>query len=203
VWDLRAADWLTIAAIILGPILAVQAQKFVEGGREKRERRLKLFHTLMATRAARISVDHVQALNMIDIEFYGRRVLGSQRQSRAEKGVTNAWRNYGDHLNTPSATEQLPLWEVEGYKLFITLLYEMSKALGYAFDESQLRRNLYSPQGHAQLEKQAAAIRKGAEELLSGEKPLSVIVYSAPPDGDEVPADTETTSVSVAERSHQ
>lgn len=97
--SMAAKDWVTIAAIILGPILAVQAQKILEGRREKRTRRLDLFRTLMKTRAERISRDHVQALNMIDIEFYGRRIFGRRFQIKKEKRVTNAWKTYNDHLN--------------------------------------------------------------------------------------------------------
>jgi hypothetical protein len=62
-------DWSIIGATILGPILAVQAQKWVEIIRERRGRKLWIFHTLMATRAARTSTEHVQALNMIDLIF--------------------------------------------------------------------------------------------------------------------------------------
>ena len=63
-------EWLTIAAIILGPILAVQAQKWIERKSTRKERRLALFKALMSTRATRLSPLHVEALNMIDIEYY-------------------------------------------------------------------------------------------------------------------------------------
>ena len=46
------SEWITVAAIICGPILAVQAQKWIETAREKRNRRLNVFKRLMATRAA-------------------------------------------------------------------------------------------------------------------------------------------------------
>ena len=45
-------EWLTIVAIIIGPVLAVQAQKWVELAREKRNFRLHTFKRLMATRGA-------------------------------------------------------------------------------------------------------------------------------------------------------
>ena len=49
-------DSLIIGATILGPILAVQAQKAIERFRERRGRKLWVFHTLMGTRAARLAV---------------------------------------------------------------------------------------------------------------------------------------------------
>jgi cytochrome bd-type quinol oxidase subunit 1 len=64
-------DWLIVASTLLGPILAVQAQKWVEVFRERRGRKLWVVQQLMATRAARVSAEHVQALNMIDLVFYG------------------------------------------------------------------------------------------------------------------------------------
>jgi len=110
-------EWLTLAAIIVGPILAVQAQQFLESVRNKKARRLNVFHTLMATRAARLSHNHVQALNMIDIEFYGRRVLGQRIQTPSEKAVTNAWKNYSDNLNNRYPDDQFNRWVEDGDKL--------------------------------------------------------------------------------------
>ncbi|MGZ7172458.1 DUF6680 family protein [Burkholderia gladioli] len=63
-------------ATLLGPVLAVQAQKWVERAREATNRKQSVFTTLMATRQSRVSIDHVRALNSIDLAFYGRRVLG-------------------------------------------------------------------------------------------------------------------------------
>jgi Family of unknown function (DUF6680) len=47
---LRLSDWVITGCTILGPVLAVQAQKWVEGFREKKARRLTIFRTLMAMR---------------------------------------------------------------------------------------------------------------------------------------------------------
>lgn len=40
---LKTAEWLIIFATVAGPILAVQAQKFIERMRETRQRKLRLF----------------------------------------------------------------------------------------------------------------------------------------------------------------
>ena len=88
--NMQTKDWITVIAVIAGPILAVQAQKFVESFREKKQRRSAIFKTLMSTRAERLHREHVQALNMIDIEFYGRRLFGTRYQTSKEKSVTNA-----------------------------------------------------------------------------------------------------------------
>jgi hypothetical protein len=101
-WGLEIKDWITVAAVVAGPILAVQAQRIVESINKKHERRLKIFKSLMSTRAERVSREHVQALNLIDIEFYGRVKFRTRWQTRSEKAVTNAWKNYNAHLNDKS-----------------------------------------------------------------------------------------------------
>jgi len=167
-------DWVIISAIIIGPILAVQAQKFLEAIRYKKQRRLNLFHTLMSTRANRISNEHVVALNMIDIEFYGRKIFGVRFQTHKEKSVTNAWKNYNDQLNSQYAPEQLAVWAERCEQLFASLLYKMSNTLGYSFDEVQLKRDCYRPIAHRNLEEDQHSLRKALLEVLAGTRPLPI-----------------------------
>ena len=175
-------EWLVVVAALLGPILAVQAQKAVEGIRERRGRKATVFTRLMATRAARISADHVQALNMIDLVFYGRRVLGVQRRTKSEQTVIDAWREYHDHLNTKDSDERL--WQAKGDELFVNLLYAISVDVGFRFDRVQLKRGSYSPIAHGNLEFELGAIRKLLLRVLSGDSALKVNVAS-PTDGKE------------------
>lgn len=196
--NVSTTDWLTIAAILIGPILAVQAQRILEGLRDKRNRRLGVFHTLMATRAARVSHQHVQALNQIDIEFYGRKALGVRIQTGAEKAVSNAWRIYSDHLNNRPSDSELSRWVEDGDKYLAKLLFEMSRALGYDFDEVQIRRNVYSPIAHGKLEAQETTIRTGLEKLLTNKSGIAVVVYPPPSSQDpseELPATPTMQSV--------
>jgi Family of unknown function (DUF6680) len=62
----NASQWIMVTAMLLGPILAVQIQKFLEARRELRRTRMNLFHTLMQTRGNRLDPAHVQALNSIE-----------------------------------------------------------------------------------------------------------------------------------------
>src|SRR5712691_10499658 len=94
-------DW-SIAAIVIatvmGPILAVQAQKYLERYRDQKRVKDSIFRVLMATRANRLASDHVQALNGIELAFYG----GGNK----EKKVREAWKAYLDHLNTKWSKER-------------------------------------------------------------------------------------------------
>lgn len=174
--DMQIKDWIMVAAVILGPILAVQVQINIERFREKRRRQLGVFQTLMATRASRLSYAHVEALNMIDIEFYGRKIFGKRFQSAKYKAVTNAWKNYNDHLNNKGLPDNLAQWSDKGLDLFVQLLYQMSKTLDYDFDEVQLKRDCYSPIAHEEREEQDYIIRKGMTELFENKRPLPLII---------------------------
>jgi hypothetical protein len=186
-WGLEIKDWVTVSAVIVGPILAVQAQKWVESIREKRERRLKIFRGLMSTRAERISREHVQALNMIDLEFYGIMRFGTRWQKKNEKAVTNSWKNYNSHLNDRNYSS-LEAWSRHGDDLFTNLLYEMSKALGYDFDEVQIKRDAYRPGAHADLENMQISVLDGLAKALNNQKSLSVkITDDAVPQGGNAP----------------
>ena len=176
--NMQIKDWISITAILISPILAIQVQKVIEKYREKRKRKLNLFHTLMSTRASRLSHSHVEALNMIDIEFYGRKIFGVRVQSKKSKSVTNAWKNYNDHLNNREAHAQLDSWLERGNDLLATLLFHISQALGYDFDEVQLKRDCYSPVYHGDVETQQAVIRKGMAEVFTEGKPLPLYVVN-------------------------
>lgn len=178
--NMEAKDWITVCAVILGPIFAVQAQKIIESIREKKSRRLSLFKKLMSTRGERLNREHVQALNMIDIEFYGRRLLGSRFQNKREKAVTNAWKNYNDNLSSKSNYESLEMWFKDGDSLFIKLLYEMSQSLGYDYDEVQLKRDCYRPEAHANVENAQLNVLEGLAKVLNQERSLPMAVTYFP-----------------------
>lgn len=182
--EIEIKDWVTISAIIIGPILAIQAQKFIESARYKKLRRLNLFHTLMSTRATRVSNEHVAALNMIDIEFYGRKLFGHRFQTPKEKSITNAWKNYNDQLNTRYTPEQFAMWADKGDELFTTLLYKMSNTLGYDFDEVQLKRDCYRPVAHGNLEEEQHKLRTALIEVMEGRKPLPIKQFEEKPSED-------------------
>jgi hypothetical protein len=155
-------DSVVIAiATFLGPVFAVQAQKWIEGWRADRDRRLEVFKTLMATRGSVLSAPHVEALNQIDLEFPD----GEYHQ------VREAWRTYLDHLNSsPGASPTT--WSEKSLDLFIQLLSAMGTALGYRFGQVDLKKGAYAPIVHHTDEAAQRELRTRALELLSGKSPL-------------------------------
>jgi len=62
-------EWINLAAILLGPILAVLVTRFIDSRRETQSRRMEIFKTLMRTRRTPTYADHVGALNLIEVEY--------------------------------------------------------------------------------------------------------------------------------------
>jgi len=180
--NMETKDWIIVLATLLGPILAVQAQKWIEGVREQRARKLRVFTQLMATRAARLSPEHVQAINMIDLVFYGGFTFGIHRRTRKEQAILNAWREYHDNLcNGAELTEtQQQAHFAQRNELFLNMLYAISQDVGFTFDRVQLKRGAYTPIAHEQIEADQNALRRVLLNALSGESPLSMKVLQMP-----------------------
>lgn len=177
---MEISNWLIIPATILGPILAVQAQKIVENVRQRKGQKLWVFHHLMATRAERVSPEHVKALNIIDLAFYGSRLLGISKRKKTEQSVLDAWHEYHDHLGTQYDENSINILNVKGDELFINLLYAISKDLGFKFDRVQLKKGAYSPVAHGNLELEQNALRRLAIKVLSGDGNLKMDIQSVP-----------------------
>ena len=135
-----------IAAMLLSPLIALRVSQSLSDRKEKRKRKLEIFHTLMATRGSlgamgRMAPEHVKALNMIDIEFHG---------DKKSKPILDAWKAYLDHLNNsapPNTQPALEVWNAKRDDLLVDLLYAMSLALGYDYDKTFIRRTTYAPWG--------------------------------------------------------
>lgn len=190
-FHLELKDWAVIAATVLGPILAVQAQKAVEAFRERRGRKTRLFEQLMATRASRVAPEHVRALNMIDLVFYGERIFGIPRRSGKEQRVLDSWKEYLDHLNNRGLDDQLSQWVAKGDELFTNLLYAAAEDIGFKFDRVQLKRGSYSPIAHGELEAEQAELRHATLSLVTGKHALKMNVVGFPIDADAVQANKE------------
>ena len=122
----------------------------------------------MATRANRLTAEHVQALNMIDIEFHGK--------DRRSRGVLEAWKAYLNHLNTPLPPD---VWLSRGDDLFVGLLFAMAKSLGYSMDKTEIRSTSYFPTAHGRFEDEQGRLRTGMLDLLEGKR--SLLVKPGPP----------------------
>ncbi|WP_417259432.1 DUF6680 family protein [Celeribacter sp.] len=129
--------YVSITAILAGPILAVLVSMYISKRGAQKSRRIAVFRDLMETRGIRLDPKHVGALNVVELEFYD------------VPRVRDAFRKYVEHLSAPQPEkyeDQNRFFETRS-DIFVNLLQEIGKTLGYKYDKLDLNRNSYVPQG--------------------------------------------------------
>jgi hypothetical protein len=162
-WSTWAQLVITVLAIALSPVIALWVERKQREKERIYQRRLDVLRSLMSTRASRLSQEHVRALNMIEVEFFGVPV------------VTDAWKAYIDHLNKlPPATET---WGAKRDDLFWDLLMKIARELGYLLNPTDIARSAYFPRGHGELEEDTVSVRKLFVEIFAGKRRFPVEVF--------------------------
>lgn len=170
---MNISDFLMILAVLLSPFLAVFAQRKIDLAREKRNHRLWIFRTLMATRGNRLALEHVQALNSIELFF---------DNPQKDKNIVEKWNEYLDHFSQgpkegdKDYSAKLNSWLEKGDDLLADLLQTMGKSLGYDFDKVKIKRGIYIPRGHGEELNVQFLIRKGLVDIITGKSALNVKV---------------------------
>jgi hypothetical protein len=146
-----------ILAIVVGPIFAVGITEYLRKDEDKKNRKVHIYRTLIATRATNLSFQHVEALNLIEFEF--------SSGNKKDTNVIGAWNLYLLHLNDKNYPQES--WGARRADLLVDLLYEMSLALGYGHDKAAIKAGAYYPQNHVNIEEEQQALRKGLLAVLS------------------------------------
>lgn len=161
---IRLENWLTIAAIILGPLLAFAVQHWRDVRRERSTRKIEIFRRLLLTLKVPMAPNHVDAINSIPLEFY------------SQADIMSAWRLYTSHLNNGGMLRaDAQRWGERKFDLLVDLTCKIANALDYEhIDAATLRDNLYVPQGYQDVEEQWRQIREAWLQMLNGQRPLPV-----------------------------
>lgn len=179
---------LTVAALFLGPLLAVYIGRKLDDRRLKRERRMDVFRTLMRTRRDTLSFDHVSALNLVEVEF------------QSDRKVIDAWKKYLDSLcqdpvrtqdevlsdDTPEPQRQIRNERyfgriiLERQELLIEILRVMAQTLDHEVEVPRIFKSGYSPQSWAEIENEQAIIRKFVVDLYYGRRGLPMFPIEPP-----------------------
>lgn len=155
--NIQVSTWLTVAAIVLGPVLALFTQRVLDRIREKKKQKLQIYLALMSTRAQPLAPAHVQALNAIDVVFNRR---------RRDRAIRAAWEKWLAHVMTDS---KQPGWGERLNDLKVELLQAMGSAVGYEFDIDHLKRQSYIPVAHVDVEQEISQIRQTFAKVLTEE----------------------------------
>ena len=125
----------------------------------------------MATRRSNISLDHVTAINLVEVEFEG------------IPAVIDAWTAYLNHLNigVPEGApgEQHRTWNERRAELLAILLAKIAKHLGIAKGEIEILHGGYAPQGWALREERLDALQEYILRLSHGQAVLPVTTTQA------------------------
>jgi hypothetical protein len=169
-------DWITVAAIIAGPVLALFAQRLLDWFREKRDRRLKLYFTAMSYRspATWLHPESLRALNSIDTVF----------DESSDDPVRDAWAQVIAHSTTPEPNPQTnPTehreWAQRLFDLRVNLYQLMGKAVGHEHTLEYLKTQMYYPKLHFDADAQALQIRRQLAKALTDDG-LKVVVSNQP-----------------------
>ena len=159
-------DWLTILAIIVGPIFALMAQRLLDVIREKKRARMAIYLNLMASRATPLNVNHLAALNSIDVIF----------NRRDDAKIREAWRRVLDHV----VLDLPPLdWNEKFNDLRAELYRQIGLSVRYDFTTDYLKRNIYHPRYQSEAELDLLALRQALKGALS-EHGLKVQIVAEP-----------------------
>jgi hypothetical protein len=123
----------------------------------------------MTTRTAPLDSNHVQALNMIALEFRDRKYEALRRK----------WEIYLRHLNTSSTDDR---WFENRNNLLADLLVEMGRVLGYRFDTAHVTNQAYRPRYHGNVQSELDEIRMGLLEVLRSNKKFPIALYPGNPE---------------------
>jgi hypothetical protein len=186
-WDfsVKVTDVVMIVAVFAGPIVAIQIAEWLRKIKDSRDRKVHIFRTLMATRSAQLASMHVEALNLVDLEFHS--------QKRQDKRVLDAGRLYIDHLRDRGYPKES--WGARKAELLVELLYEMSVSLGYGFDKVQIKVGSYYPSGYDDANNENEEIRKNWLNIVRGNQQLHMKAEIFPSPGSVPPQKQDETEV--------
>ena len=169
-WSIKLTDVLTIIALVAGPLVAVIITERNRKKDEDKKRKINIYKTLMATRSTTLVFAHIEAINLVEVEFHS--------SIPQEKCVIDTWKLYIAHLKERGLTVET--WELRRKDLLADLLFDISACLGYGHDKAQIQQGAYYPQGWVDMENENTETRKNWLEVLRGNKqlPMKAEVYT-------------------------
>ncbi len=164
--------WIDVIAIALSPVIAVQVSELLARRRAHYAQKWQVFESLMLTRAERLSPEHVRALNSVHLAFNG--------TDNPDRAVRAAWREYFDHLDSLKGAPATDVWTARGDELRVLLLQRIAESLKHSVEAADLRRAIYRPIGHSQLEDEQTRLRHWFLALADGKSSIPVSPFPAP-----------------------
>ena len=177
-------ETLTLVAILVGPVVAVVLTRYLDDRRDRRRGRMEVFKTLMRTRRTPVFVEHVGALNLIEIEFANDgKVIAAWRALFTHFGTEHP-RRQEEQLLPALAKEQSTSRDQrffdrlakERQSLLAKLLHAMASAMNFKIEQLEIFEGGYCPQGWEDEFLEGQVMRRYVVDLALGRRPLPVAV---------------------------
>ena len=132
---LKLAEWITLLAILIGPMAAVLITEFNSKSRRLKEQQHQTFRTLMSTRHLPSDANYSTAINMIPVDFSG------------NKQIYRAWQEYIATITfSPKDEEKEKHHQVVVTKQTV-LIDVIAKFLGYEISQTDIQNSAYAAGG--------------------------------------------------------
>ena len=185
---MRVIEVLTLIAIFVGPIAAVLITRYIDNRRERLQRRMEIFRTLMRTRRTPIVPDHVGALNLIEIEFAKDAEVIKCWKALLTHFGTNHSRREDEKQVQGMTPEQIAARDTAFYgrlsderqRLLAKLLHAIARVLNFRAEQLEIFEGGYTPQGWFDVELENMAVRRLFAEISAGRRvlPIGVLDYT-------------------------
>jgi len=157
---------LTVGAIVVGPAFGAWLTRWLDDRRETNKRKFDIFRTLMRTRKMPIHIEHVSALNLVEVEF------------NENTNVIAAWKSYltslGESLPPLDDKEKNDAVAKKRDSLLTKLLSEIAKCLNVKIEQLSILEGNYIPQGWVDEDWEQRLVRRSLIDVLTARRAILI-----------------------------
>ena len=161
-----SVEWLTIGAILLGPLIGIWVTRFIDKATELKRQKIQIFNTIHGARGKEHEQDYVHAINLVPI-YYGN-----------NDNVMSSWEVFMETAHNQS-------WESKESSILVSmehklaqarenLLTEIGSSIGMAFPKKPEHRRGYSPRLWQWREQESTELRQLWLSILKNQGSLPV-----------------------------
>lgn len=157
----------TIAATLVGPVVAVAITLWYQGRDQAYQRRLSVFRSLMQWRANWLHAEWVGALNMVPVEFSGRPKILSALSALLDKLGDRGFAEGGEQLSAAYNRAETA---------FVELIQKLARDLKIDLNGFDPGGRVYAPTGWAAEQAAIQSLRADTTAIFRGERALKIEV---------------------------
>ncbi|QGP80888.1 DUF6680 family protein [Sphingobium sp. CAP-1] len=137
-WGLQPYEWLTLVGVIVGPIIAVLISLWIENRRRDRDQKLIILRQLLTTRHLVGDPNYSAAVNLIPVEFAGKRA------------VLDAYREFIEAVQLVPSPENQERVIAKSVAKQTRMIFEIAKSIGFKIAETDIQTTAYAADGFIQ-----------------------------------------------------